>query len=77
VRPMVAACRFARWFCTRRGDRRSLIHLGSPKLTAGLRRVDLDVLHGRLRVANNVVEAQNGLHEGPPKTKAGQRARSG
>lgn len=41
---------------------------------AGLRRGDLDLGVGRLRVANNVVDVGGHLHEGPPKTKAGRRA---
>ncbi len=36
----------------------------------GLRRSDLDLQTGRLRVANNVVEVSGRLHEGPPKTNA-------
>ena len=40
----------------------------------GLRKSDLDLHHGRLRVANNVVEVAGKLHEGPPKTKAGGRS---
>ena len=40
----------------------------------GLRRSDLDLHAGRLRVANNVVEVSSKLHEGPPKTKAGRRS---
>jgi integrase len=40
----------------------------------GLRRSDLDLHTGRLRVANNVVEVAGKLHEGPPKTKAGLRS---
>jgi len=42
--------------------------------TLGLRRSDLDLHAGRLRVANNVVEVAGKLHEGPPKTKAGRRS---
>jgi integrase len=41
---------------------------------AGLRRIDLDLAAGRLRVANNVVEVGSRLHEGPPKTAAGRRS---
>jgi len=41
---------------------------------AGLRRADLDLRSGRLRVANNLVEILGQLHEGPPKTAAGRRA---
>jgi len=40
----------------------------------GLRRSDLDLRTGRLRVANNLVEVSGRLHEGPPKTNAGGRA---
>jgi len=40
----------------------------------GLRRSDLDLHLGRLRIANNVVEVGGKLHEGHPKTKAGRRA---
>ncbi|MGB9112679.1 MAG: tyrosine-type recombinase/integrase [Acidimicrobiales bacterium] len=40
----------------------------------GLRKIDLDLSAGRLRVANNLVEVEGHLHEGPPKTKAGRRA---
>ncbi|MCU1495996.1 MAG: Phage integrase [Acidimicrobiaceae bacterium] len=40
----------------------------------GLRRSDIDLLTGRLRVANNVVEVAGTLHEGPPKTNAGRRS---
>ncbi|MGH9291870.1 MAG: tyrosine-type recombinase/integrase [Acidimicrobiales bacterium] len=40
----------------------------------GLRRIDLDLMSGRLRVANNLVEIGGQLHEGPPKTKAGRRS---
>ena len=39
----------------------------------GLRRSDLDLAAGTLRVANNLVEVGGQLHEGPPKTAAGQR----
>jgi integrase len=39
----------------------------------GLRRIDLDLSSGRLRVANNLVEVAGQLHEGPPKTKGGRR----
>ena len=41
---------------------------------SGLRRSDLDLHTGRLRVANNVVEVAGKLHEGPPKTRAGRRS---
>jgi len=41
---------------------------------SGLRRSDLDLHRGRLRVANNVVEVAGRLHEGLPKTKAGRRS---
>jgi integrase len=40
---------------------------------AGLRRTDVDPLHRRVRVTNNVVEVAGQLHEGPPKTRAGRR----
>jgi integrase len=40
----------------------------------GLRRSDVDVVSGTIRVANNVVEVAGKLHEGPPKTAAGRRA---
>ena len=40
---------------------------------AGLRRVDVDRLHGTLRVANSLVEVSGRLIEGPPKTAAGRR----
>jgi integrase len=40
----------------------------------GLRRSDLDLRDGRLRITNNVVEVAGRLHEGPPKTKAGRRS---
>jgi integrase len=40
----------------------------------GLRRIDLDLNAGRLRVANNLVEVGSRLHEGPPKTRAGRRS---
>jgi len=40
---------------------------------AGLRRVDVDVDAGTIRVANNVVEVSSKLHEGPPKTAASRR----
>jgi integrase len=40
----------------------------------GLRRSDLDLHRGRLRVANNVVEVAGKLHEGLPKTNAGRRS---
>lgn len=43
---------------------------------AGLRRIDVDPLHGTLRVANNVVEVGAHRHEGPPKTSAGRRTMS-
>jgi integrase len=39
----------------------------------GLRRSDLDLRTGRLRVANNVIEVSGRLHEGPPKTSAERR----
>lgn len=39
----------------------------------GLRRSDLDLRSGRIRVTNNVVEVGGKLHEGPPKTRAGRR----
>ena len=42
----------------------------------GLRRSDLDLSAGTLRVANNLVEVAGRLHEGPPKTAAGQRTMS-
>jgi hypothetical protein len=47
------------------------LHIGEA---IGLRRSDLDLRTGRLRVANNVVEVSGRLHEGPPKTNAGRRA---
>ncbi len=40
---------------------------------AGLRRVDVDPLHGTLRVANSLVEVSGRLIEGPPKMAAGRR----
>ena len=40
----------------------------------GLRRIDLDLSAGRLRVANNLVEVAGRRYEGPPKTKAGRRS---
>jgi integrase len=40
---------------------------------AGLRRSDVDFATGSIRVANNVVEVGSKQHEGPPKTRAGQR----
>jgi integrase len=40
----------------------------------GLRRIDLDLNVGRLRVANNLVEVAGKHYEGPPKTKAGRRS---
>lgn len=40
----------------------------------GLRRIDLDLGAGRLRVANNLVEVAGQRYEGPPKTKAGRRS---
>lgn len=40
---------------------------------AGLRRSDVDLTVGSLRVANNVVEVKGSAVEGPPKTKAGRR----
>lgn len=43
---------------------------------AGLRRSDVDLVTGSLRVANYVVEVAGQLHEGPPKTAAGRRAMS-
>jgi integrase len=39
----------------------------------GLRRSDIDVVAGTIRIANNVVEVAGKLHEGPPKTAAGRR----
>ena len=42
----------------------------------GLRRSDLDLASGRLRVVNNLVEIGGQLHEGPPKTNAGRRSMS-
>jgi integrase len=42
----------------------------------GLRRSDLDLAEGTLRVANNLVEVAGKLHEGPPKTAAGRRTMS-
>jgi integrase len=41
---------------------------------SGLRRSDIDVVAGTIRVANNVVEVAGKLHDGPPKTAAGRRA---
>jgi len=41
---------------------------------SGLRRIDLDLAAGSLRIANNVVEVGSRLHEGPPKTAAGRRS---
>ena len=40
----------------------------------GLRRSDIDLVAGTIRVANNVVEVAGKLHEGLPKTAAGRRA---
>jgi integrase len=40
----------------------------------GLRRIDLDLSGGRVRVANNLVEVAGHRYEGPPKTKAGRRS---
>ena len=40
----------------------------------GLRRSDVDVAAGTIRVANNVVEVAGKLNEGPPKTAASRRA---
>jgi integrase len=40
---------------------------------AALRRADLDILGGTLRVANGVVEVDGHLIEGPPKTASGRR----
>jgi integrase len=42
--------------------------------TLGMRRIDLDLNTGRLRVANNLVEVAGRQYEGPPKTKAGRRS---
>ena len=42
----------------------------------GLRRSDVDVVTGTIRIANNVVEVAGKLHEGPPKTSAGRRTMS-
>jgi integrase len=42
--------------------------------TMGLRRIDLNLGTGRLRVANNLVEVAGRRYEGPPKTKAGRRS---
>lgn len=39
----------------------------------GLRRSDIDVAAGTIRIANNIVEVGGKLHEGPPKTAAGRR----
>ena len=39
----------------------------------GLRRSDVDVVAGTIRISNNVVEVAGKLHEGPPKTAAGRR----
>lgn len=39
----------------------------------GLRRTDIDVVVGTIRIANNVVEVAGKLDEGPPKTAAGRR----
>ncbi|MHB1447166.1 MAG: tyrosine-type recombinase/integrase [Acidimicrobiales bacterium] len=39
----------------------------------GLRRLDVDLVAGTLRVENNVVQVGGRLVEGPPKTKAGRR----
>jgi integrase len=41
---------------------------------AGLRRVDVDIAAGSIRVANNVVQVRYRPVEGPPKTKAGRRS---
>jgi hypothetical protein len=43
---------------------------------AGLRRTDVDVVAGTLRVVNNLVELRGQLHEAPPKTDAGRRTMS-
>jgi len=40
---------------------------------AGLRRIDIDVEAGTLRVANSLVEVSGRLIEGPPRTAAGRR----
>jgi len=42
--------------------------------TMGLRRIDVDLGAGRIRVANNLVEVSGQRYEGPPKTKAGRRS---
>lgn len=42
----------------------------------GLRRADVDLVEGTLRVANNVVQVGSLLHEGPPKTASGRRTMS-
>jgi integrase len=40
----------------------------------GLRRSDIGLVAGAIRVANNMAEVAGKLHEGPPKTAAGRRA---
>jgi integrase len=40
---------------------------------AGLRRQRLDLLHGKVEVAEILVEVDGHLHVGPPKTRAGRR----
>jgi len=40
----------------------------------GLRRLDLDLKAGRVRIANNLVEVAGRRYEGSPKTKAGRRS---
>lgn len=40
----------------------------------GLRRIDLGLTTGRLRIAKNLVEVGGQLSEGPPKTTAGRRS---
>jgi integrase len=42
----------------------------------GLRRRDIDPMHRRVQIANNIVEVGHQLHEGPPKTRAGRRTMS-
>lgn len=41
---------------------------------AGLKRRRVDLLHGRVDVAEIVVEVRGTLHSGPPKTRAGRRS---
>ncbi len=57
--------------------RAMVLTLGYPTLRigegAGLRRIDIDVEAGTLRVANSLVEVSERLIEGPPRTAGGRR----